>query len=1237
LIALLASLVAAQGQPTIVSVVPTNGATGVSGDAPVVFTFSTAMDTAATVALFYSESGLVLTSPSWSADGTRMTNTPSSSFPGNSTITWLVMGQSTQGAMLGGTTTGSFTTGSGGPTIVSVTPPSGSTNVSLTAPVVFTFSTNMNKTASLAMFYTSLGASVTVTPSWNTDGTRLTNAPSPAFPANTFIMWLMSGEDTLGRALGGTVNGSFMTGNGGSTTATLVSTVPTNSAANVPTNAAVMFTFSVAMNTNVTAAQFRQVSAPTELLPTTASWSADRTMLTCMPTPGFPPGQMISWSVQGQGATGEAFAGAVGSFTTAGATGGPAVFSALFSRGEVAEQVDTNLWQTAGQEFRALAGKIALFGLAVGTPAQATNTLHATGTDGMEFTELDSEPASFATNYPAGAYVFFVNATGSVSAATISLSDGLLPTLPRLLNWQSPPRAILAQPLSLEWTWDAGGATVSYVRLQIEQEGVVVFDTPLPDSPGALDGTSNGVVVPASAFTNAGLAEVSISAFSFTGLDTNSIPGVTLHAARHRTTTFELRVVDGATPPPLLRFTNLAGVPVGESVMYPLRTTNGARPIEFTQIGGALPPGLALGSDGSLVGQAIAEGTFDARLRLTDLLGQSTTQSLQVVTAPLPPPAAPRLENISRGPGSSVRFEMVGGAGADCLVERSINLLNWTTYVITNAPTNRLTLQVPMDSSAAFFRAQGPGSPRAPRPLTVAPVLNSNVTVSAALDYFGGTLTLTNAAGYVFALTVPPGALDWPEVITITDVAQVGGLPLSGGLRAAVNMQPEGLIFNVPARLDIQSPAVLNTNALLGFSALGDGRLFALHPSSISSRTVSLGLLHFTMAGMGEGTGSDAQAQGENVPDDPMTASDQELEKARQECLLSDCDTASHVEKVRQLMIQYADQTVLPKLRSAVANPEDSVLDDALYVWLEWCRRLELLGLAENTLGTDQSGSDLGKRLTSASGLASNAVANGITKACQDCLAHDVWRTARMLSLARIAELLGWDYTSKAFDCIRKCLVFELKIESEIQDQSDKGTFLAHTKSTVKLRPSGSDAAEQEWAQIVLKRYTGQGQWNITDVQDANTKCPITSAPSSGTASVPVVKIHLYKERTVYVPGKGKVVSYVFDPDLEVYLRASLSTMPDEGRTACCPKDVPKPMTGLFGPSFLVLHADETVSPEAGSLEQDELGGPAIRMTGFQQSGAGDVIFSKAYIKTVAVGDTVATENTLIELHHTPK
>jgi len=110
---LLAGLDQAAAQPTILSTVPINGATGVSPGAAVAFNFSTAMNPAATFVVFSdvtasNESPTVILG--WSAGNTVLTCTPSPQFANNHKIQWSVVGQDALGNFLTGTTSGSFTT-----------------------------------------------------------------------------------------------------------------------------------------------------------------------------------------------------------------------------------------------------------------------------------------------------------------------------------------------------------------------------------------------------------------------------------------------------------------------------------------------------------------------------------------------------------------------------------------------------------------------------------------------------------------------------------------------------------------------------------------------------------------------------------------------------------------------------------------------------------------------------------------------------------------------------------------------------------------------------------------------------------------------------------------------------------------------------------------------------------------------------------------------------------------------
>ncbi|HEY3856541.1 MAG TPA: Ig-like domain-containing protein [Verrucomicrobiae bacterium] len=106
-------------QTITVSSVPTNNATGVSTSVSVVFTFSSAMNTTATMTEFYSTTpfGLYETTPVWSAGNTVLTCTPLQNFPGSTTINWEVFGEDINTnavAEEGMFTTGTSTNGGGG-------------------------------------------------------------------------------------------------------------------------------------------------------------------------------------------------------------------------------------------------------------------------------------------------------------------------------------------------------------------------------------------------------------------------------------------------------------------------------------------------------------------------------------------------------------------------------------------------------------------------------------------------------------------------------------------------------------------------------------------------------------------------------------------------------------------------------------------------------------------------------------------------------------------------------------------------------------------------------------------------------------------------------------------------------------------------------------------------------------------------------------------------------------------
>jgi hypothetical protein len=98
---------------TILSVSPANGATGVSGTAPVAVTFSGAVYSGSAVLFTNASNPVIPAMPAWNANYTVLTYTPVGSWPANSTIGWTIYAYDLAFQPVGGTTTGAFSTGSG--------------------------------------------------------------------------------------------------------------------------------------------------------------------------------------------------------------------------------------------------------------------------------------------------------------------------------------------------------------------------------------------------------------------------------------------------------------------------------------------------------------------------------------------------------------------------------------------------------------------------------------------------------------------------------------------------------------------------------------------------------------------------------------------------------------------------------------------------------------------------------------------------------------------------------------------------------------------------------------------------------------------------------------------------------------------------------------------------------------------------------------------------------------------
>jgi hypothetical protein len=151
----------------VTSVTPANGATGVPVNSNVVFSFSAPVDPATVniktmgVSAYNPNWGYAAIAGAYGVSGSTVTFTPQNPLPGNTQFTVSVSGNVQD--LAGNSCTGwssSFTTvnvtDTTAPTITSITPPNGSTNVGQNTQVVITFSKSINpstiNSTSLALF-----------------------------------------------------------------------------------------------------------------------------------------------------------------------------------------------------------------------------------------------------------------------------------------------------------------------------------------------------------------------------------------------------------------------------------------------------------------------------------------------------------------------------------------------------------------------------------------------------------------------------------------------------------------------------------------------------------------------------------------------------------------------------------------------------------------------------------------------------------------------------------------------------------------------------------------------------------------------------------------------------------------------------------------------------------------------------------------------------------------------------
>jgi len=118
----------------------------------------------------------------------------------------------------------------------------------------------------------------------------------------------------------------------------------------------------------------------------------------------------------------------------------------------------------------------------------------------------------------------------------------------------------------------------------------------------------------------------------------------------------------------------------------------------------------------------------------------------------------------------------------------------------------------------------------------------------------GGSISASHD-GIKYKLEVPAGALVKKTAITMTPVAKLKNLPLTGSAPAAVQLRPSGLEFKTPAQLVITG--MKKPGRQVGFTMTDRGRGLELVPAEKDGRRVTVAVEHFSTPGAGGPTPQD--------------------------------------------------------------------------------------------------------------------------------------------------------------------------------------------------------------------------------------------------------------------------------------------------------------------------------------------------------------------------------------------
>jgi hypothetical protein len=390
-------------------------------------------------------------------------------------------------------------------------------------------------------------------------------------------------------------------------------------------------------------------------------------------------------------------------------------------------------------------------------------------------------------------------------------------------------------------------------------------------------------------------------------------------------------------------------------------------------------------------------------------------------------------------------------------------------------------------------------------PVSVKLTFDSTNVASATIGEEGGVVSTSTSDGTFFELEIPKGALHRREKITMIPVSRVDGLPLEkGGAVASVQLEPEGLRFDKPVKLTIEPATPVPVAEQVGFAWITHGTDTHLYPAQGDSLAMEMQLLHFSGYGFGKAPPGDPGRIHLQNASDQLARLEAELgaatKAAKEKALRGEESDGKLGETSRRVMDEYYDAIVKPTMK--IAETDEKMAECAMRYFIDWRRRVELMGLIPNEEGdwtpegapTPQvmrkDAAMVNRMMEGAASMVKilqNLESHVMERAKKECTEeHDLTAFSRFVSLYRSMALLGVTGNHEAanfgdlLSAMEACNQFEVELSSSIDSKLPSGSSHFTLSSTAKYAPA--DGRQEAPLNYVSLEISGR-PWK--DVMDA--------------------------------------------------------------------------------------------------------------------------------------------------------